>query len=142
MERAKVFLRQLIVGETVRRFRGAGIPQAEVVVAGWLSKSFRRAFDLAKMRAYAQPLPNVTLEFPPPAEHLSRAKLASQHGTRPVIPPLAAPLPAFISPVRGHRSPVLSTFRQRGGLRDDPIPRMCWECRAGSSCGTPRLLHR
>jgi hypothetical protein len=97
-------------------------------VAGWLAQSFNRASDLAEMRAYAQPLSNVTVEFPPPAGRLSRAKPASQHGTRPVIPPLAPPLGAFISSARGHRPPALSALSQRGGLRDDLVPRMCWEC--------------
>jgi CRISPR-associated endonuclease Cas1 len=105
-------------------------------VAGWLAQSFNGASGLAEMSAYAQPLSNVTVEFPPPAGPLSRAKPASQHATRPVLPPLAAPLPAFMSPARGHRPSAVSGVRLRGGLRDDPVPRMCWEC--GRALPAPR----
>jgi len=36
-----------------------------------------------------------------------------------LIPPLSAPLPAFLVPSRAHRP---------AGLKDDPIPRTCHEC--------------
>jgi CRISPR-associated endonuclease Cas1 len=101
-------------------------------LANWLAESFRRASGLAKMRAHAQPLPNVMLEFPLPADSQSRAEPTSQHGTRPGIPPLAA----FIAAAGGHRPPAISGQRLRGGLRGDPVPRMCWEC--GRALPAPR----
>jgi CRISPR-associated endonuclease Cas1 len=105
-------------------------------IASWLAESFRRASGLPEMDAYAQPLANITLEFPPPVDRRSPAKQASQHGTRLGIPPLAPPLPAFNSLARGHRPPALSAIRQRCGLRDDLVPRMCWEC--GRALPVPR----
>jgi CRISPR-associated endonuclease Cas1 len=97
-------------------------------VANWLAESFRRGSGLEEMRAYyAQPLPNVTPEIPP-AGRLSRAQPASQRGTRPVIQSLAPRLPAFISSALGQRQLSLSRVRLSGGLRDDAVPRMCWEC--------------
>jgi CRISPR-associated endonuclease Cas1 len=98
-------------------------------VAGWLAQSFGRASGVTEMRAaYAPLVPNVTLEFPAPAGRLSPAKGGPQHGARSMIPPLAPPLPAFIAPTRGHRPAALPEARLRGGLRDDPVPRICWEC--------------
>jgi CRISPR-associated endonuclease Cas1 len=111
-------------------------------VAHWLAQAFGRVGTLTDMRAaYAGPAPNVALEPPPPAGRRSRAKPASQH-RRPVIPPLAPPLPAFIGPARRHPSSASAGVRLRGGLRDDPVPRMCWECGRALPAERRAFLHR
>jgi hypothetical protein len=97
-------------------------------VAHWLAQSFAHTSTVTDMRAaYAGLAPNVVLEPPPPADRMLRAEPASQHG-RPVIPPLALPLPAFVGSTRGRRPSAFAGARLRGDLRDDPVPRMCWEC--------------
>jgi hypothetical protein len=84
-------------------------------VASWLKLSFNR---VSEMRAYAQPWPNLVPPSPR-AGGRPRAKPAPQ----PVLS-LAPLLPALPSSA----PPVQAAASLRGGLRDDPVPRMCREC--------------
>jgi CRISPR-associated endonuclease Cas1 len=79
-------------------------------VAGWLAQSFGRAVG-------ADAMLSANDRMIPAPQHVP-ARLVRKD--RPLAP-LAPPLPAFLAPGRGHR-PL------RGGVRDDPVPRMCWEC--------------
>jgi CRISPR-associated endonuclease Cas1 len=88
-------------------------------VADWLAQSFRRTSGFAEVRiALVSPASR-----PSPARSESRPRALAQ-----VISPLPQPLPGFIASAPGHRMPTPSMLRMRGGLRDDPVPRACWEC--------------
>jgi hypothetical protein len=94
-------------------------------VAEWLAKSFDRASRIAEMRAALAP----------------SATTASQtNPAEKTLPRLVPPLPTFITASHGRRSTAPSAIRLRAALRDDPVPRICWDCGRALTPGAPRLL--
>jgi CRISPR/Cas system-associated endonuclease Cas1 len=83
-------------------------------VAEWLARRFDRACSASSVRA----------ALAPSAMSPSRAKPQSQ----PLIPALLPPLPGFIMATGGRRLSAPSVLRQRAGVREEPVPAMCWEC--------------
>jgi CRISPR/Cas system-associated endonuclease Cas1 len=83
-------------------------------VAEWLARSLDRASGAGQVRAALAP----SVVSP------SRGELQSQ----PSIPQLATPLSTFISAAHGRRVSAPSVLRQRAGVREEPVPTMCWEC--------------
>ena len=51
----------------------------------------------------------------------------------PFIPALFPPLPGFITATSGRRLSAPSMLKQRAGVREEPVPAMCWECGRGLS---------
>jgi CRISPR-associated endonuclease Cas1 len=89
--------------------------KAAMDVAGWLAMALGRA-----ARPVIVLTPNGT---PLPAPRAAHQQPLMQGR---LLPPLAPPLPAFLGPTRGYSA---ATVRQlRGGLKDNPVPRTCWEC--------------
>lgn len=89
------------LAHTVALWRKACEPIAE-----WLARSFDRASDLAQVRAALSPSVALVLRGAPD----------------PLIRTLESPLPDFLTPARGR------SRRPRAALKDDPVPRACWEC--------------
>src|SRR6516165_1235678 len=83
-------------------------------IAEWLARCFDRVSRLGPVRA----------ALAPAAVSPSRAATPPQ----PLIPVLAPPLPDFITATGGRRMSAPSVLRQRAGVRDEPVPAMCWEC--------------
>ena len=90
--------------------------KASEPVAQWLARSFNCAVDLGQTRA----------ALARSATTQSRIKTEYRGGS--IIPTLAPPLPAFIRAARGNHPSAPSTLKLRAGVRDDPVPRACWEC--------------
>src|SRR5215472_839604 len=83
-------------------------------VAGWLARCFDRASSHGLVRAALAP------------SAVAPSGLKQQ--PKPLLPPLATPLPAFISTANGRRVSATSVLMQRAGVREEPVPAMCWEC--------------
>jgi CRISPR-associated endonuclease Cas1 len=86
-------------------------------IADWLARGFRRASELGQVRAALMP----------PAVRRSCAEPRA-HDLRQIIPALPPPLATFIAAARGNRPPAPSVLKSRAGLKDDPVPRACWDC--------------
>ncbi len=82
-------------------------------VAAWLARAFAGAIDLHAVKSGTDDLPHIAPAVAGPRNRGKR-KLAP-------LPPL---LPVFTA----RDAPTLSALRLRGGLRDDPAPRACFEC--------------
>src|SRR5205085_4765308 len=82
-------------------------------VAGWLAQAFDRAAGLG-----------------PVLSHNDRALLAPQSGAAALLPTgrrlpaLAPPLPSFFAPRRSRHG----VRAAKGAVRDNPVPRLCFEC--------------
>jgi hypothetical protein len=101
------------LGHTTAHWRNVCEP-----VAIWLARAFSGFAPLIETRAadvFARTEAGAALQQSIP------------HHSAPTIPALSPPMPAFLGPIRGHiqRRNVL---KLRGGLRDDPMPRACFEC--------------
>ena len=83
-------------------------------VAEWLARNFERASGAVSIRA----------AMAPSAGSSSRVATQSQI----LIQTLTPPLPAFISASGERRISAPSVLRQRAGVREEPVPAMCWEC--------------
>jgi CRISPR-associated protein Cas1 len=81
-------------------------------VAFWLAQCFGRAADIGAVRSAGDRIIAVPQSIPPDL---------LQQGCP--LPPLSPPVPTFIAPGHGHRPKSL-----RSGLKDDPVPRQCWDC--------------
>jgi CRISPR-associated endonuclease Cas1 len=101
------------LGHTTAHWRNVCEP-----IAAWLAQAFGRFAPLIA-RSSADAFGQI---HPAPA----RRRLIDCNPA-PTIPALLPPIPAFLGPARGHiqRRNVL---RLKGGLRDDPTPRACFEC--------------
>jgi hypothetical protein len=102
--------------------------QVSEPVAGWLKESFIRAAEttLADTRLW----PSLGTQSPPHPDGRSRAKPAA----RPIPAPIA-PLAPLLPALAPSALPVPAAASLRGGLRDDPVPRMCWECGRALTAG-------
>ena len=82
-------------------------------VAEWLARSFDRACALAPIRAVLAPS--------------TTAPARIEQEPMPLISALLPPLPGFITATVGRRLSGRSVLRQRAGIREEPVPAMCWE---------------
>jgi CRISPR-associated endonuclease Cas1 len=83
-------------------------------VAEWLARCFDRGSAVGLVRA----------ALAPSAMAPSRVK----QEPKPVIPMLIPPLPGFMTATGGRRLSASSVLKQRAGVREEPVPAMCWEC--------------
>lgn len=88
-------------------------------IAEWLARCFDRASGGASVRA----------ALAPAAVAPSRAE---QEPT-PLIPALLPPLPSFITVTGERRLLAPSVLRRRTGVKEEPVPVMCWECGRAAS---------
>jgi CRISPR/Cas system-associated endonuclease Cas1 len=88
-------------------------------VAEWLARCFDRASSAASVRAALAPATAAG----------SRVRRAPE----PLIPALLPPLPGFITGTSGRRLSAPAVLKQRSGVREEPVPLMCWECGRGLS---------